>query len=198
MGPLFFVRTILFAAALAVFASGKLVLAQPLAEGQPYYIEFRVAENGPYGHSYIAYGRLGATGRPISAAYADIHPTGHFTEMVLGHFLLMEAETRPDRDSLGRKLASRFRRTLTAAEYHRLTAVIARVRAADHNWNILIYNCNDFVADVARGIGMRVPTTLSLPYDFIPMLQAMNPARHAALAQPTAPARLHRTAPVRG
>ena len=61
-------------------------------------------------------------------------------------------------------------------------------------WSILGYNCNDFVADVARGIGMQTPTTLSLPYDFIPTLKAMNehtlrPTRAQASARPgvTAP-----------
>jgi hypothetical protein len=62
----------------------------PLAAGQtpatraneyPYYVEFRVAVDGVYGHSYIAYGRLNALGRPATATYADIHPTGDFLSM---------------------------------------------------------------------------------------------------------------------
>jgi len=61
-------------------------------------------------------------------------------------------------------------------------------------WSILGYNCNDFVADVARGIGMQTPATPALPYDFIPTLKAMNEytprtARAQASAHPggTAP-----------
>jgi len=155
----------------------------PLAAGQtpatqaneyPYYVEFRVAVDGVYGHSYIAYGRLNALGRPATATYADIHPTGDFPSMVLGHFFLMEASTSPEKYTLGYKIASRFRRPLTAAEFNRLSSVIARIRAGRHTWSVLAYNCNDFVADVARGMGMQTPTTLSLPYEFIPTLQAMN------------------------
>ena len=115
----------------------------------------------------------------------DIHPTGDIPSMVLGHFIPMDAATTPEMDTLGRKIASRFRRVLTAADYHRLNAMIAHTRAAGHAWSILAYNCNDFVADVARGIGMQTPTTLSLPYDFISMLKAMNehtPRRVRALA----------------
>jgi hypothetical protein len=94
--------------------------------------------------------------------------------MVLGHFFPMEAATTPEKDTLGYKLASRFRQPLTAAKYRRLKLVIVHIRAAHHSWSVLAYNCNDFVADVARGMGMQTPTTLSLPYDFIPTLQAIN------------------------
>jgi hypothetical protein len=140
----------------------------------PYYVEFRVAVDGVYGHSYIAYGRLNAFGQAATTTYADIHPTGSIPSMVLGHLIPMEAATTPEKKTLGFKVASRFRRPLTASEYHRLNSVIARIRAARHAWSVLAYNCNDFVADVARGIGMQAPTTLVPCYDFIPKLQAMN------------------------
>lgn len=140
----------------------------------PYYIEFRVAVDGVYGHSYIAYGHLNALGQPANTTYADIHPTGSFPSMVLGHLIPMAAATTPEKETLGFKIASRFRRLLTAAEYDRLNSVIARIRAARHAWSVLAYNCNDFVAEVARGIGMQAPTALLPCYDFIPKLQAMN------------------------
>ena len=60
------------------------------------------------------------------------------------------------------------------SRYHSLNAIIARTRAAHHVWSILSYNCNDFVADVARGLGTQTPTMLSLPYNFISRLEAMN------------------------
>jgi hypothetical protein len=52
--------------------------------------------------------------------------------------------------------------------------LVIHIRAAHHSWSVLAYNCNDFVADVARGMGMQTPVTLSPPYDFIPKLQAIN------------------------
>ena len=127
-----------------------------------------------YGHSYIAYGRLDSLGQPMTTSYADIHPTGDLPSMVLGHFFPMEAATIPDKDTLHYEIASRFRRPLTAAEYGRLGSIIASIRGARHSWSVLAYNCNDFVADVARGIGMQSPSTLLLPYDFIPRLQVIN------------------------
>jgi hypothetical protein len=156
------------------FAAAPARAASTASAAYPYYVEFRVAVDGVYGHSYVAYGRLNSLGRPETATYADIHPTGDVPSMVLGHFFPMEAATVPEKDTLGYKIATRFRRPLTAAEYHRLKLVIARIRALHHSWSVLAYNCNDFVADVARGMGMQTPTTLSLPYDFIPRLQAIN------------------------
>lgn len=161
--------------AASIGAAAQTQAVQP--KEYPYYIEFRVAVDGVYGHSYIAYGRLDSLGRPITTTYADIHPTGDLPSMVLGHFLPMEAATIPEKDTLHYEIASRFRRPLTAAEYGTLGSVIARIRAARHSWSVLAYNCNDFVADVARGIGMQSPITLLLPYDFIPRLEVINEGR---------------------
>jgi hypothetical protein len=170
---------------------------QPQATQElPYYVEFRVAVDGVYGHSYIAYGHLNALGQPATTTYADIHPTGSVPSMVLGHFFPMEAATTPEKETLGFKIASRFRRPLTVAEYRKLNSVIARIRAAGHAWSVLAYNCNDFVADVARGIGMQAPSSLLPCYDFIPKLQAMNehivpPVPAQTSARSTVAARRH-------
>ena len=67
-----------FAAAPGVAASiGAAAQTQVTqAKEYPYYVEFRVAVDGVYGHSYIAYGHLNSLGRAATATYADIHPTG--------------------------------------------------------------------------------------------------------------------------
>ena len=122
--------------AIALLVNCSIATAPVWAAGQteahtnayPYYVEFRAAVDGLYGHSYIAYGRLNTLGQPASAAYADIHPIGGFTSMVLGHFFALAASTSPEKDTLGHKIASRFRLPLTAAAYGRLQSVIARVR----------------------------------------------------------------------
>ena len=82
-----FPKTLLVAAILkaGVFAAAPGVAASIGAAAQtqvtqakeyPYYVEFRVAVDGVYGHSYIAYGHLDSLGRAATATYADIHPTG--------------------------------------------------------------------------------------------------------------------------
>jgi hypothetical protein len=207
MGRRIFPKTLLVAAILTAcsFAAPSVGAVSICAAEQPkatqanqlpYYVEFRVAVDGVYGHSHIAYGHLNALGQPATTSYADIHPTGSVPSMVLGHFIPMEAATTPEKETLGFKIASRFRRPLTAAEYHKLKSVIARIRANGHAWSVLAYNCNDFVAEVARGIGMQAPATLLPCYDFIPKLQAMNehilrPVPPQASARSTVAARRH-------
>jgi hypothetical protein len=149
---------------------------------QAFYVEFRAARNGVYGHSYVAYGELDARGTPASACYADVHPDGGFFRMAAGHFFPMRAETEPVEDTLRREVVSRYCRMLTPAEYRILTTAIARIRAACRFWNVLHYNCNDFCADVARAIGLRTPRTLMRPYQFIPTLRRLNEAEPSAAA----------------
>src|SRR5262245_44608978 len=45
--------------------------ARQNARAPGYYVEFRTAQIGLYGHSYAAYGRVDARGNPASAEYAD-------------------------------------------------------------------------------------------------------------------------------
>jgi hypothetical protein len=79
----------------------------------------------------------------------------------------MEAATVPEKGTLAYKITSSFRRPLTASEYCRLKSVTDHIRAPGHSWSVLVYNCNDFVADFVRGMGMQTSPTLSLPYDFM-------------------------------
>ena len=149
------------------------------AAGHSYYVEFRAAENGVYGHSYLAHGRLDRLGRPATAHYADVHPTGELPSAVLGHFLPMNATTQPDPETLRLPVVSRYRLALNTQQYQHLIMAIARTRAAVQGWSILGYNCNDFIADVARSMGLRAPNPLTRPYHFIPELRRMNRAAHS-------------------
>jgi hypothetical protein len=162
-----------------------------------YYVEFRVAENGVYGHSYLAHGRLGAGCRPQTALFADIHPIGGFASTMLGHFFPISAVTEPTAETLQRRITSLYRRPLSHREYQSLTVAIGRTREAGRRWNVIAYNCNDFLADVARAIGLRTPRTLMRPYEFIPALRELNEPAPAAARDPIVPARLPHTASAR-
>jgi hypothetical protein len=165
------------------------------AGGGSYYIEFRVAEIGTYGHSYVMYGRLGGSGQPADRHYADLHPVGSYALMALGHVLPVPANTTWDPDVLKLPVASSYRRKLSAAEYQKLLAAIKRANANKQPyWNALTNNCNHYVAALARAIGMNAPDDLKVSYAFIPSLRTLNePAQSATAA--TSPAR-KKTTPV--
>jgi len=140
-----------------------------------YYIEFRVAQIGTYGHSYVAYGRLNGRGQPADSHYADLHPMGNYAVMMIGHILPVPANTEWDPDVLKLPIASSYRRNLNAAEYRKLLAALQRARANNRRtWNAVSNNCNHFVAELAKAVGLRAPSDFQLSYSFVPALRELN------------------------
>ena len=161
-------------------------LAQPAAESGPaeqkaapppkhpaggYYVEFRVASIGAYGHSYAMYGVTG--GRPN---FTDLHPMGNYAIMAVGHLLPVPANTQWDPDVAKLPVSSRYRKSLDAAQYKKLLAAIAVEKANKSPvWNALANNCNHYIGRLAEAIGMRVPNgTVRSSYFYVPALRDMN------------------------
>lgn len=156
----------------------------------PYYIEFRVATIGTYGHSYVAYGRLNAQGQPASTQYADLHPRGNYAVMALGHLLPVPANTKWDPDVLKLPIAATYRRKLSAAQYQKLLAAIQKAKAnANPYWNAVTNNCNHFVGELAAAIGLKTPSNFQVSYAFIPALRDLNEEPKATQAPRTPAAR---------
>src|SRR5215470_14465887 len=140
----------------AGIAGGTSAWAGPAA---PYYVEFRAVEIGVYGHSYIAYGRLNANGQPSSVQYADFHPKGGNLGLVVGHVLPVGGAVVPERETLSLPIVARYRRPLTEAEYRKLLTAITEAASNPHLWNALANNCNTFVGEMARAVGLRAPAS---------------------------------------
>ena len=150
----------------------------PAAQRYGYYVEFRVAEIGTYGHSYAVYGRLNARGQPADSHYADLHPMGNYAIMMLGHVLPVPANTEWDPDVLKLPVASSYRRNLSAADYQKLLRAVQRARAnANPTWNAVTNNCNHFIAELATAIGLRAPNDFQVSYSFVPALRQLNEPR---------------------
>ena len=143
--------------------------------GHEYYIEFRVAQIGTYGHSYVAYGRLSAKGQPADRRFADLHPIGNYALMALGHVVPVPATTKWDPDVEKLPISTSWRRNLTAAQYRQLLAAIQRSRTdTSTTWNAVANNCNHYVAELAKAIGLRTPSNFQVSYTFIPALRDLN------------------------
>lgn len=162
-----------------------------------HFIEFRVAENGVYGHSYVAYGCIERGGQLPTVQYADFHPIGGFASTVIGHFLPIAAVTEPTADTLQRRVTSAYRVALSAVEFQSVTRAIANLQCSGQRWSVLVYNCNDFLADLARVVGLRTPRTLMRPYRFVPALRRLNDPTAVASQDGDAHSRFPHTAPVR-
>lgn len=159
-----------------------------------YYVEFRVAQIGLYGHSYAVYGRLNANGQPADAHYADLHPTGSYLLMAVGHVVPVPANTTWNPEVLTLPVASSYRRKLNAAEYQKLLLAVKRARANKQpTWNALTNNCNHFIAQLANAVGLKTPSDLKVSYTFVPAIREMNEGAGGARPAPVrrAPAASH-------
>ena len=105
--------------------------AKPTAKSSSgYFIEFRAARIGIYGHSYVAYGRLDRFGNPETTTYADRHPMGNYAIMALGHFVPVPANTEWDPEVLDLPIAHKYRVKLNDSQYNNLLAAVKRANSA--------------------------------------------------------------------
>jgi hypothetical protein len=154
--------------------------AEQKADTSLYYVDFRVAQDGVVGHTYIAHGRLGANGRPATAQYVDYHPEGGFGGYLAGFIAPIAPVMRPAKETLASRVVDNYRVTLSARDYRKLTKLLSEIRASRRPWTAFGYNCNDLLADAARALGMSAPMTNIAPYQFIPTLREMNQSILAA------------------
>ena len=152
-----------------------------------YFIEFRAARIGIYGHSYVAYGRLDRFGNPDTITYADRHPMGNYAIMALGHFVPVPANTEWDPEVLDLPIAHKYRVKLNETQYSNLLAAVKRADENRSYWNAVTNNCNHYVGQLAEAIGLRVPGAFHMSMGFIPDLQEMNEAAAPSMSSPTRP-----------
>lgn len=151
---------------------------QPAASAvsKPYYVEFRARSAQSYGHTFLIHGRLNGN-KIATKTVAGLHP---FTESavpwMVGHLVLVPSETgASDGDTEDQYVTARFRVALTADEYKRVTAYIKDLQKNSPVWHAVLYNCNAFVGDIARFMGMDTPiSTLLMPADYIDGLRDLN------------------------
>lgn len=152
--------------------------ARPALEAKEsrYFIEFRSRYALSYGHSYVIFGREGAAGEMIDPEVAGLAPaTASTTPYVVGHFLPVPAETGASDGDLEEEYRSAsWRVMLTEAQYTKTVAHIRQLKAKSRFWQASIYNCNAFVADIARSMGYKTPSIWLRPQQFITKLREMN------------------------
>lgn len=152
--------------------------ARPALEAKEsqYFIEFRSRYALSYGHTYVIFGRLGPGGQMINPEVAGLAPAStDEAPYVLGHFLPVPAETgASDGDLEEAYRSASWRVMLTPAQYNETVANIRKLKAKSKFWQASIYNCNAFVADIARSMGYKTPGIWLRPQQFVTKLREMN------------------------
>ncbi len=145
--------------------------------GKTHFIEFRSRTAASYGHSFVLHGKLGPGGRFAKFEVAGLHPKGYDPEVYMqGHVMPVPAETGASWGDLDEQyLTARYCVVLSEAEYQRASAFIRRLQATSREWHAPTNNCNSFIGDVARHMGLLAPPTpILLPEHFVGMIKDLN------------------------
>lgn len=152
--------------------AGTAPAASPRAER--YIVEFRARPGGVAGHSYVVYGKADASGRMRRMDYASFRPDDGAFGFIVGSLAVYAGTFAPSEDDLSAPVTTLYRRVITASQYRKLVAHVAKARANPQLWNLVGNNCNDFVSSLAEAIGLRTPSTLLPPDGFIDALKSYN------------------------
>jgi len=140
-----------------------------------YYFEFRSRQSWDYGHTFVVFGRVGEP--PSKKNVAGLSPKGDDPKMwVMGHYVPVPSDTGwTDGDLEDRYITSRYRVLVSKEQYDRTVAFIRQLQAKSTTWSVELYNCNAFVADIARFMGLRVPSSSWIyPKVFVTNMRKIN------------------------
>jgi hypothetical protein len=158
-------------------ASLQNVPAAPLqAKAYRYFVEFRSRYALSYGHSFVIFGRVNDAGQVVDREVAGLHPTTYAAlPYIVGHVVPVPAETgASDGDLEDAYRSASWRVMLNEAQYGKAVASIRKIQKSSPVWNGMTYNCNAFVANVARSMGYKTPNILLRPQQFMTELREMN------------------------
>lgn len=170
-------RVTIAARVLAVVAASWLLccadaLAQSSAPSEErYFIDFRARRSAYIGHTYIIYFRIDAGSRLIEEHHAGLVPEENVWN---GVFSPIRAAIRKYKDDTRLPPTVIYRRELSAAEYARVERTVRMLRANEHRWHVIFYNCNDFAIELAEALGLWRPPSLMPPSMWVGMLKAVN------------------------
>ena len=149
-----------------------------------YYVEFRSRQSWDYGHTFVVFGRVGET--PGRNNVAGLSPKGDDPKMwVMGHYIPVPSDTGwTDGDLEDKYITSRYRVLMNKAQYDRVVAYIRQLQAEHTTWSVELYNCNAFVADIGRFMGIKVPSSSWIyPRIFVNNLRKINTGHPEAADQ---------------
>ena len=140
-----------------------------------YYFEFRSRQAWDYGHTFVVFGRVGEP--PSKKNVAGLSPRGDDPQMwLMGHYVPVPSDTGwTDGDLEDRYITSRYRVLVSKEQYDRTVAYIRQLQAKSTTWSVELYNCNAFVADIAKFMGLRVPSSSWIyPKVFVSNMRKIN------------------------
>ena len=148
----------------------------------PYYVDFRARTAASYGHAFVWYGKT--TEKQVEVA--GLHPRGDVLPYMLGHLILVPAETGASYGDLDEQyLTASYRVYLSEADAKKVFAYIKHIQATSSVWNAGTINCISFIGRIASFMGLKTPVHfLKVPEDYVNELKAMNGGRQTVHLDP--------------
>ena len=175
---------VLLLAATASAGSGYEVTHPPHTVAAPkdaqlFYLEFRARDEADgFGHSYVTLGAIDASNHAHQTLVAGFVPRSADDDYWSKFGLPVTGLIGVTRSDLFRQPDARFRILINKATYLR---VIATIRKLEHTWTgyeLILHNCNSFVGEVARSVGLQAPLiTAQYPVHYVAELRALNSHR---------------------
>ena len=164
----------LFVALCCVAAAMLPARAQEAPGRAEHFVDFRARPGALWGHTFIVYGRIGERGQPLELNRAGLYPDDGRTGLIVGSLVPVRATVQAVPDDFSETPSAIYRRRLSAADYARLKAKVARLRANERAWHMVMFNCNDFGIAIARELGLAAPPNMLVPNAWVRALRAMN------------------------
>lgn len=158
--------------------SSRIGEAKPQRE-TVYYIEFRSRSALSYGHTFASVGELDAAGNIATSEIIGLHPaTESPIPWMIGHILPVPSETgASDGDKEEQYWTARYRIRMNKQRFDAMMTEIRALQASSPAWHAVLYNCNAFIGDVAKLIGLKAPSNpLLFPKEYIEELATLNGA----------------------
>lgn len=142
-----------------------MVNAMRMAPGEPYYMEMRLRHTPPLpvGHVYIAYGRLGPDGTPLDENLVMLAPVGGYGGATVAAAVPMPGVLKPYGDDCVLRPIAAYRVSLSAQRFEKLLLAIEEQKKKKPAYSLFAYNCNHFMSDVARSVGILPPKNVYTP-----------------------------------
>jgi hypothetical protein len=118
----------------------------------------------------VVFGRVGEP--PSKNNVAGLSPKGDDPQMwLMGH-----SDTGwTDGDLEDKYITARYRVLVSREQYDRTAAYIRQLQAKSTTWSVELYNCNAFVADITKFMGLKAPSsTWIYPKVFVTNMRKVN------------------------
>ena len=96
------------------------------------------------------------------------------SRLAIGHIASVSGSIKTSKESVNFTIIDLYRRRLTAQQYKSLVAAVERAKKQPQVWNVVFHNCNEFVEEMARSLGLRAPSNLVHPYMYIAAMRSLN------------------------